>query len=65
MAKELSPSNMNDKSPEPAARFNAVWLLIGMTFGIIFGVVINLPVGISMGIVIGVVFGFAIPKRRS
>ena len=57
---------MNDKSPKTAARFNTVWLLIGMTFGIIGGVVMkNLPVGISMGIVIGVVFGFAIPKRRS
>ena len=56
---------MNDKPPKRAAKFNAVWLLIGMTFGIIGGVVMkNLPVGISMGIVIGVVFGFAIPKKR-
>ena len=56
---------MNDKPPKRPTRFNAVWLLIGMTFGIIGGVVMkNLPVGISMGIIIGVVFGFAIPKRH-
>ena len=57
---------MNEKPPKRPIRFNAVWLLIGMTLGIIGGVVLkNLPVGISMGIVIGVVFAFAIPKRRS
>ncbi|MCK9425991.1 MAG: hypothetical protein M0Q21_08145 [Ignavibacteriaceae bacterium] len=56
---------MNNKSPKRAARFNAGWLLVGMTLGIIGGVAMkNLPVGISMGIFIGVAFGFAIPKRR-
>ena len=57
---------MNNKPPKPPAKFNAVWVLLGMTCGIIGGVILkNLPVGISMGIVIGVAFGFAIPKRRS
>jgi hypothetical protein len=63
--KKALPINMSDEPKHDRAKFNGMWLAVGVGVGTAIGAAVkNVALGVALGASIGVSLAFAVPLKK-